>query len=179
MAEKGYTQIPNNTLEALYRLPQSATQLKILLVVIRYTLGFHRTEHSISEGFISKATGISKRYISGEIKKLINSNILKISKEASYTESRIIEFNCNIEEWDSRTILQQMNNTSTVEQSFNTSVEQSFHTPQNKNESQTCENHSKIGTFDGETNDSSTVEQDFYQERNLLKKSLKKNINKE
>ena len=65
--ENGYTKIANELLVAIYGTNFNATQLKIILCVIRYTYGFNRKSHELSIGFISKATGISKRYISEEL----------------------------------------------------------------------------------------------------------------
>lgn len=147
--ENGYTSISNEILEKLYSTQLNASQFKIVLVVLRYTYGFQRKQHNLSETFISKATGISKRYVSSEINKLINNNLITVIKESTFTTPRVILFNKNYEEWllNSRSDKQQVNNTSTVDEPINTTVEQSFNT---------------------------TVEQLFHQEI-----KLKENINKD
>jgi len=75
--ESGYSPVSNELLEAIYQTTFNATQLKIILFIIRYTFGFSRKQHKISVNFISKGTGISKRYISSELNKLIVNNAVK------------------------------------------------------------------------------------------------------
>lgn len=137
--ENGYTRIANEILEKIINKQLNATQLKIILTVWRYTYGFNRKQHMLSETFISKATGISKRYISSEINKLIQMNLLKVIKVSTFNTARVISFNKNYDEW-SVTKRHQLNNSSTVEQTISTTVEELFITP---------------------------VEQFFHQERNI------------
>ncbi len=125
--ENGYSKIANELLEAIYQTSFNATQLKIILFVMRYTFGFSRKQFKISVNFISKGTGISKRYISSELNKLIESNVVKIVKNHTVTESRIIEINKNYENWKmSRTVLHQMNSSSPDEVLFTTGDEEYF-----------------------------------------------------
>jgi phage replication O-like protein O len=143
----GYTAIANEIIEAVTKVQFNSTQIRIILVVWRYTYGFNRKQHEISETFIVKATNISKRYISSELNKLIDMKVITLIRPSTYTKPKVIAFNKNYEEWKTnRTTVQQVNNTSTVEQPFNTTVEQSFH---------------------------STVEQLFHQERKI-KDNIKK-----
>jgi phage replication O-like protein O len=126
--ENGYTPIAHEILEAVARYPLNGTQIKILLVIWRYTFGFNRKEHQLSESFIAKATGTSKRYISSELNRLIDLKIIRLIFPATYTKPKTIAFNKNYEQWaHSGTIVQQVKNTSTVEQNFNTPVEELFH----------------------------------------------------
>lgn len=129
--ENGYTRIANELLEAVLKTPFIATHLKIILACWRYTYGFGRKEAELSLSFLANATGMSKRYISEGLNELISSNVLKVVKESTFNSSRVIAFNKNYEEWryrDSRTVLQQVNNTSTVEAEQDTTVEPQFNT---------------------------------------------------
>ncbi|HCS73018.1 MAG TPA: hypothetical protein DIW17_03995 [Clostridiales bacterium] len=126
--ENGYTRIANELLEAVLKTPFIAAHLKIILTCWRYTYGFGRKEAELSLNFISKATGISKRYISDGLTELINSNVLIVVKESTYSSSRIIAFNKNYSEWEYRTTIQQVNPTSTVEAEQDTTVEPQFNT---------------------------------------------------
>lgn len=148
--ENGYTPICNKLLEVIYSSQFNATQLKILLVVCRYTYGFSRKEHNLSEKFISKAANVSKRYISSELNKLIRQKVIKIIKHHSDTTSRVLALNKHYNEWESGTVHQQVNNSSTGEELINTTGDELFNTP---------------------------GEQLFYQENNLLKQNIKQNIN--
>lgn len=133
--ENGYTRIANELLEAVLKTPFVATHLKIILTCWRYTYGFGRKETELSLNFISKATSISKRYISDGLTELINSNVLIVVKDSTYSSSRIIAFNKNYTEWMYRTTVPQVNRSSTgdvevdttVEPQFNTTVEPQFH----------------------------------------------------
>lgn len=97
--EHGFARIANEILDALAMQPLNGTQWRILIVVFRYTYGFNRKETNLSEGYISKATGIDRRNIRREMQGLIKLNILKVVKEASFTTSRIISFNKDYEQW--------------------------------------------------------------------------------
>lgn len=136
--EDGYTRIANTLLEAIYQTKFNATQLKILLLIIRYTYGFNRKSHDLSLSFIEKATGISKRYVSSELNRLIENRVVIVYENHTNTQSRRIGLNKNYTEWGIRSNLPQLKNPSTVEEKQDTTVEQSFNT---------------------------TVEQSFYQER--------------
>ena len=133
--ENGFTRIANELLDVVIRMPFNATHLKIVLVCWRYLYGFQRKQAELSESFISKATSISKRYISKEMRTLIDAKVINVVRESSYTSPRIIAFNKNYEQWEYRTTVPQVNlsstgepqNNTTVEQQFNTTVEQQFH----------------------------------------------------
>ncbi|KAB3533845.1 replication protein [Alkaliphilus pronyensis] len=128
--ENGYTRIANEILEIICLAKLNATQLKILLCIIRYTYGFGRKEHEISLSFISKATNVSKRHISSELNKLIEMNIVLVTKEHTDIQSRKLKLNKKYETWvRCGTILQQVSNTTTDEEVQDTPVEEFFHTP--------------------------------------------------
>jgi hypothetical protein len=94
------------------------------MVVWRYTYGFSRKSHAISESFISKATGICKRYISSELNKLIELKVINLISPSTYTSAKVISFNKNYDEWvNCRTIIQEANNPSTVEELQDTTKE--------------------------------------------------------
>lgn len=125
--ENGYTPIANDILDHLVKLPLSGAQLRIIIVIWRFTYGFSRKDHELSEAFLVKATGLSKKTISNELKRLIDLNLIKIVKASTFTTAKVITFNKDFDTWNSRTILPQGNNPSTVEEKYNSTVEQSFH----------------------------------------------------
>ena len=126
--ENGFTGIANEILEKVIATPFIATHLKIILVCWRYSYGFNKKDAALSESFIANATGISKRYISSELKALFDCKVLKIIKEASYTSSRVIAFNKNYDEWEYGTTVPQVNQGLTVEAEYSTTVEPQFNT---------------------------------------------------
>ena len=99
--ENGYTPIANEIMEAVAKLKINATQFRILIVVWRYTYGFSRKEHYLSESFISKATGIHKKQIGRELALLIERNILIEVKPPSFSSTRVLKFNKHYKRWQS------------------------------------------------------------------------------
>lgn len=95
----GFTRIANSILDNLAMQPLNGTQWRIICTVWRYTYGFSRKNHSLSEGFISNATGVHKKQIQREMNELINCGILKVVKEATFTTPRTIQFNKNFDKW--------------------------------------------------------------------------------
>ncbi len=150
--KNGYTRVANELLDVVIKTLSNATHLKIVLVCWRYLYGFQRKQAELSESFIARVTGISKRYISQELKVLINAKIIIVIKESTYTSPRILSFNKNYDEWEYRTIVPQVNQNSTVEPEQGTTVEQLLNT---------------------------TGEQLFYQEKKTLNKTIKKDLSLE
>jgi phage replication O-like protein O len=145
--ENGYTPIANELLEAIYSTSFNATQLKILLFIMRYTYGFSRKEHAISLNFISNGTRISRRYVSSELNVLISAKIIIIAKEHTDTEARVLMLNKNYMEWDIRGRNgQQVNNSSTGEPEQDTT---------------------------GEPEQDTTGEELFYQDKQNIKQNIK------
>jgi len=97
--ENGYTPIANEILEVLPKISLNGTQYRILFVVWRYTYGFNRKEHELSENFISKAIDCDRRQVRRELNNLINYKIISVKKEATFKNPRLIEFNKNYNEW--------------------------------------------------------------------------------
>jgi phage replication O-like protein O len=98
-AENGYTRIANELLEAITRYKFNGTQLKIVMAVIRYTYGFSRKDAELSLVYLSKATGVDKRNLRREINVLIADKVLTVTKEATFTQSRMFRINKDYEEW--------------------------------------------------------------------------------
>jgi phage replication O-like protein O len=97
--ENGYTPIANELIEQLYKLPLNGTQFRIILVVFRYTYGFNRKEHELSETFIASALASHKRQIQRELAELIKRQILDVVKPATFNSSRVVKFNKHYDRW--------------------------------------------------------------------------------
>lgn len=124
----GYTPIANELLEAIYKTNFTSTELKIIFLVMRCTYGFSRKEYTLSLSYIANGIGVSKRYVSSSVGKLIEDNVLQVVKEHTDTQSRILKLNKNYEEWRDRITIQQMNHSSTVDTEFNYTDEVQFNT---------------------------------------------------
>ena len=97
--ENGFTPISNELLEAIYSSPFNATQLKIVMVVCRYTYGFSRKEHYLSESFIAKAIGTTRQHTLRELNKLIGKNVIIVIKSYTGTTPRILALNKYYDKW--------------------------------------------------------------------------------
>ena len=94
-----FTRISNELMEAIPMFKLNGTQLRILLVVLRYTYGFQRKSHELSLSFISNSTGAHKQQIKRELDILIQTKVLIEKSEPTFNRSRVIEFNKNYDEW--------------------------------------------------------------------------------
>lgn len=95
---------------------------------MRFTYGFSRKEHKISLNFISKGIGISKRYVSSSVSKLIEDNVLNVVRQHTDTQSRVIKLNKNYSKWMNRSTIQQVKYSSTGDAENNTTGEVQFNT---------------------------------------------------
>ena len=94
-----FTRISNELMEAIPMFKFNGTQLRILLVVLRYTYGFQRKSCELSLSFISNSTGAHKQQIKRELDTLIQTKVLIEKSEPTFNRSRVIEFNKNYDEW--------------------------------------------------------------------------------
>lgn len=97
--KENFTQVPNSVLERAAALKLNGTQFRILLVVWRYTFGFHRDGHSLSLSFISESISTHKNIVQREVQAMIERKVLT-SIPGSGRRSRVIFFNSNYDEWD-------------------------------------------------------------------------------
>jgi phage replication O-like protein O len=97
--ENGYTSVANEILENIIKLPLNGTQFRIIMLLWRETYGFNRKECSLSVSYISSRLSISRRQVQREMVILFECKILLIIKESTYSNSRVISFNKNYDEW--------------------------------------------------------------------------------
>lgn len=97
--EDGFTQIANELLENLPKYKFNGTQLRIIMVVWRFTYGFKRKDHEMSLSFFTKATGLGKTQIDRELTNLIDYKVLIVTEESTYTKSRKLGFNKIYSDW--------------------------------------------------------------------------------
>ena len=97
--QNGYTPIANELLEKVYQLKLNGTQFKIIMCIWRFTYGFSRKEHELSESFISSAIDTDKRQVRRELNNLIKLNVLVVTREATFTSTRKIKFNKYYTKW--------------------------------------------------------------------------------
>ena len=99
--EKGFTPIAHEILEHLIRVRLSGSQFRIILAVMRYTYGFNRTQHGLSDTYLAKAIGVSRNNLNRDIQPLFKMNILKAIKRGQIDGSRsILAFNKDYDTWN-------------------------------------------------------------------------------
>lgn len=96
--KNGYTRISNELLDAIGKANFSATELEIVLCVVRFTYGFGRTSHKLSASFIAEWTKRNKRGIKECLKKLTNNNVIVVINSKAGKTSEI-GLNKNYDEW--------------------------------------------------------------------------------
>ncbi len=74
--ENGHTRIANELLEEIVRYPFCATELKIILFIIRKTYGWGKKTNVLSYGVIAKGTKSDIRYIKRLMNRLVRDKIL-------------------------------------------------------------------------------------------------------
>lgn len=99
--ENGYTPIANEILEHMYSFDFTCTEIKILLMIIRFSYGFGRKDAGIAISFFESGLRMNSRTLQREIKKLIDMNVLLVVSEARGTIPRTLKLNKNYEEWGS------------------------------------------------------------------------------
>ena len=98
--EKGFTKIANELFDKIIQTDFNKRELKVILLIIRYTYGFSRKQAPLSVRFISQATGVPFTHITPVIKKLAANNIIKIPTDYSTGNSpRIIALNKDFDLW--------------------------------------------------------------------------------
>lgn len=97
--DDGFTRIANEILEEVARRKFNGTQHSILLIVWRYTYGFNRKSHELSVRFLSTATKTDERTIKLELKRLVDSKVLKVAEPFHGSKSRKLSFNKYFSQW--------------------------------------------------------------------------------
>lgn len=98
--ENGYTPIAHELLEEIPKYKFNGTQFKIIMIVWRYTYGFHRKSHDFSLSFLAEATGSDKSTIKKQLNSLINNKVLAVVEEATFNKPRKLAFNKEYPEWE-------------------------------------------------------------------------------
>jgi phage replication O-like protein O len=123
---KGYTRIANKILDALAQTKLNGTQLRILNVIIRNTYGYNKKTASLSDTFISKATGIHQKQVNREVNNLVEMAIVIVEYKGDYTNPRKIGLNKDFDTWRCNQSVTTNENVTThknVEESTNENVD--------------------------------------------------------
>lgn len=105
--ENGYTAIANEILEHITKINLNGTQFRIVILIWRYTYGFHKTDREMSLAFIAEGIGTTRNHVDRELKALIDRNVVIVSGVGK-GRGRLLSVNKNYEEWkEDRAVKQQ------------------------------------------------------------------------
>ncbi len=76
VSEKGFTPLDNAFFEALIRFPFSKRQCKVLLGVLRKTIGFNKPADDISASQLAAMTGVARSHVCLTVNELVGLNVL-------------------------------------------------------------------------------------------------------
>jgi phage replication O-like protein O len=99
--EKGHTRIANEIIEQISKADLNGTQMRIVLVIWRYTYGFRRKKHEISLAFMAGAINSTKSHVDKELTTLIDRKIVSVVGIGP-RRGRVLSFNKNYDEWQER-----------------------------------------------------------------------------
>lgn len=98
--ENGYTPIANEILEAVMRQRLGGTQLRLVLAVWRYTYGFNRRQHQLSESFLARAVDAHPKQVARELRALVKKRMLRVAGRDAASGAHILAFHKNYDEWE-------------------------------------------------------------------------------
>ena len=96
-SSNGYFKMNNALFEAVYHSELTLMQKEILMLVIRFTDGYHRDIADLSYSFISQGIGRDKRHVIRNVNELIKKRVLFREDDMKINKLGV---NKNIKEWD-------------------------------------------------------------------------------
>ncbi|MCC3379859.1 conserved phage C-terminal domain-containing protein [Paenibacillus farraposensis] len=97
--DNGYTRVANEIYEEVAMRKFNGIQLRMLLIVWRYTYGFNRKSAELSATFLATALRSDLSGTKKELKKLLDMHVLKVFRQAQGKHGRMIGFNKYYERW--------------------------------------------------------------------------------
>lgn len=96
--EDGYTRIANEILEQVARHRFNGTQIRLLLIVWRYTYGYGRKEAEFSLSFLASLIGAARSQVDRELSALIERRVLEVVAGGK-GKPRLLRFNKDSSSW--------------------------------------------------------------------------------
>jgi len=81
--EKGYTKINNESLRILFSDKLTHRECRVMLFILRYTIGFNRKKACLSSGYISRGTGITRCHVIETLSSLRDKNYISYKSKRS------------------------------------------------------------------------------------------------
>ena len=94
-----FTMIPNDIIETLAKTYMTPAESKLILAIIRKTIGYHKEIDLISYSQFEKATGLDRRHVGRAIQELVDRNIIETTDAGARRMSEY-KVNPNIEKWN-------------------------------------------------------------------------------
>ncbi|MEK5477539.1 replication protein [Paenibacillus sp. FSL R5-0407] len=94
-----FTKLSNELLEQVPKFKLNGSQLRMIMIIWRYTYGFGKKEAELSISFLAEAMDMVRRQVTRELSELIRMNVVQVVSEQKGTRSRIIRFNKDYESW--------------------------------------------------------------------------------
>lgn len=100
--EGGYIRLANELYDAILKWPFTATELKIVMVILRKTYGFRKTQDVISLSQFDVMTGIKKQNTNLPLRALIDRKIVNCEGSG---QGRLLSINKHYHEWSTRKVI--------------------------------------------------------------------------
>ena len=97
-ASKGFVKFPNELFDKLLTAELTGGELKVLLAIIRQTLGFNVDTAPISVSLLQKMTGLTKGAACKTLTALKSKNIINAEKQAK-NKPQIVSINTDFSAW--------------------------------------------------------------------------------
>ncbi|MDF1511080.1 hypothetical protein Gp_78 [Bacillus phage vB_Bacillus_1020A] len=101
--KNGHTRIANEILEQITKTNLNGTQLRIVMVIWRFTYGFRRKAHELPLAMIAEKVNTTKSHVDRELDCLIDRKIVTVVGIGK-RRGRILSFNKNYEEWQEQPV---------------------------------------------------------------------------
>ena len=79
--KRPYTQLENDTLEALARAPFSPREFRVVLAILRLTNGYHLNENEVSIRYLQQLTGLAPNHLYATLKSLRGKQVISRDDE--------------------------------------------------------------------------------------------------
>ncbi|MGE8078120.1 replication protein [Peribacillus loiseleuriae] len=97
--QNSFTKVDNSLLEGIQKYKFTTNQLKIIMVVWRYTFGFHRKAHELSLSFFEEATYLDRKSVSRSLKSLKENKVLIEIQRSKGNKGAMLAINTNLNQW--------------------------------------------------------------------------------
>lgn len=96
--DDGYVRVANSIMQALYTLPISNREMRVLLFIIYQTYGYNHKERELSNGYIGKGIGVDAPDVCKAVKRLVSMKVIKKSL-GGRRSAQILGINTRVDEW--------------------------------------------------------------------------------